>query len=1114
MNKFLLKRIIMLSKFAMYGFLMQLLAINILVAFDSSAQKDLSVKEIYINLEGTQTTIIEAFKSIEAQTALKLNYEEKDIDSSVKVPHSFGKLTVEEVLLNISKVSDLKFKRVNQNINALKSRKQSRAIEEVISFLEDINVSGKVTDETGSELPGVNIIIKGTTSGTVTDIEGNYALAVPNENSILVFSSVGFLSSEVVVGIRTSIDVALDADVTALDEILVVGYGTVKKSDVTGSVASVKSDELNQFPTVNPVQALQGRMSGVEVQSTNGGEPGSSYSILIRGNSSINASNSPLFVVDGFPNGTLPPADDIESIEVLKDASATAIYGSRGSNGVVMITTKRGSAGKSRINYATSFSTQKQIKKYDLVNATQYAEYMNELDNLSGSTPSFSNPSSLGEGTDWQDEILQTGHIQNHNLSISGGNENVRYYVSGTMYDQKGIVINSDFKRYSLTSNVDAQLSNRVKVGVNLFARRSDSNQISSKEGTPGSQGGGVLTTALVFSPTLGTYGNDGATYTTDPNLIGFDNPLAMAKERISQSVTDYLQSSVFAELEILDDLKFRTVLGVTTSNSMSGSYQSSKLTYAGGFGGIGKVDTRKNTSLLSENYLTYSRNFGDDHTFTALAGYSYQSSTSASSSASGSGFLTDATEYWNLSAAATFERPNSNLSETDLLSYFGRVNYNFKDRYLFTATARRDGSSTLAKGNEWNFFPSGAFAWNAHNEAFLEGSEVVSQLKVRASHGVSGNQSVGAYSSLATLRFVFAVFNGTTVNAVSPLTLANGDLIWERTAQSDFGLDLGLFKDKVILTADYYDMTTSNLLFDAPIPRYIGVGSTYLKNIGKTGNKGLEMSLQVRDIVKTIKWNTSFNVAFNKNQAKVLPDEGQDIFYSSRPGNFVGINTTHVLREGEPLGLMYGYVYEGVQQSGDELLTGAEGIGGERFRDIEEDGILDDMDRAVIGDPNPDFHWGWTNSFSYKGIDLNIFFQGMQGNDMLNYTRLWLEDGVGRRNVTTALLDRWTTTNTDTDVPSASINRIQRLSSRWIEDGSYIRLKNIAIGYNIPADLISKLNIRSLRIYVSGQNLWTSTDYKGYDPESGRGSTLSRGVDFGSYPNTKNFTVGINLGF
>ena len=403
----------------------------------------------------------------------------------------------------------------------------------------------------------------------------------------------------------------------------------------------------------------------------------------------------------------------------------------------------------------------------------------------------------------------------------------------------------------------------------------------------------------------------------------------------------------------------------------------------------------------MSENYLTYSRNFGDDHTFTALAGYSYQSSTSASSSASGSGFLTDATEYWNLSAAATFERPNSNLSETDLLSYFGRVNYNYKDRYLFTATARRDGSSTLAKGNEWNFFPSGAFAWNAHNEAFLEGSEVVSQLKVRASHGVSGNQSVGAYSSLATLRFVFAVFNGATVNAVSPLTLANGDLIWERTAQSDFGLDLGLFKDKVILTADYYDMTTSNLLFDAPIPRYIGVGSTYLKNIGKTGNKGLEMSLQVRDIVKAIKWNSSFNIAFNKNQVKKLPDEGQDIFYSNRPGNFVGINTTHVLREGEPLGLMYGYVYEGVQQSGDELLTGAEGIGGERFRDIEEDGILDDKDRTVIGDPNPDFHWGWTNSFSYKGIDLNIFFQGMQGNDMLNYTRLWLEDGVGRRNVT-----------------------------------------------------------------------------------------------------------------
>ncbi len=1072
-----------------------------------------------ISLKLDNVSILTVMDEIEEKTEFRFIFNTKAVDTDQKISINITKKRIDQILPLLFPEGDTFYEIYDRKILLKKTKPQKldQSSNTLPIIIEQFQVTGIVTDQDGGPLPAANIVEKGTVNGVTTDFDGSFSIRLEDENAILVVSYIGFTTKEVPVDGQTTLNISLEESTSGLGEVVVIGYGSVKKSDLTGSVASIKSEDLNSFPTADAIQALQGRAAGVVVQSANGGEPGADYTITIRGNTSINSSNNPLIVVDGFPRASLPPAQDIKSIEILKDASATAIYGSRGANGVVMVTTKRGKPGKPTINYSGSFSTQEILNEYDLLDARQFAEYMNELDVLGGNAPNFTNPTSLGTGTDWQNEILQTGFIQDHNLSVSGGSDDVRYYVSGTFYDQEGIIMNSDFKRYSLTSNLDAKISRRARMGVNLFVRRHSSNQISSQEGTPGSQGGGTLTSALVFTPTVGVLDSDGITYSTDPNLLGFDNPIAMIRERTSENITDYLQSSVNLEYDVTNHLKFRTVFGATISNGMLGRYESSRLFFAGGFGGIATITTRKNTSLLSENYFTYTNSFGreQDHALTVLAGFSYGSDKSANVTSKASGFLTDSSLYWNLGSAAVFERPSSFLGERELISYYGRINYNYKDRYLLTATGRNDGSSTLAEGNKWNFFPSGAFAWNMHNENFLSQSNVFSRVKLRASYGISGNQSVAEYSSLAKLRFVLAVFNGSPVNAVSPLSLANTELTWERTEQADFGVDLGLLNDKIMFTADYYDMTTSRLLFEAPIPAYIGVGNTYLKNIGKTGNKGIELSLQVRDIIKPIKWNTSFNISFNKNVVKKLPDDGADIFYSSRPGNFVGINNTHVLREGEPIGLMYGYVYEGVQQSGDELLTGAEGIGGERFRDITPDGILDEEDRTVIGDPNPDFSWGWNNSFDFKGFDLNIFLQGVQGNDMLNYSRFWLEDGVGRRNSTTAMLDRWTPSNTDTDVPSASITRIQRLSSRWIEDGSYIRLKNITFGYSLPYNIINRLGINSLKIFVSGQNLWTQTDYKGFDPEVGSsGSSLTRGIDFGSYPNTRNFTLGVNFGF
>ncbi|MFK5972102.1 MAG: TonB-dependent receptor, partial [Flavobacteriaceae bacterium] len=985
-----------------------------------------------------------------------------------------------------------------------------------IDLNQQLTIKGAVRGEDGNFLVGASIVEKGTTNGTQSDFDGNFSLTVTDKNTILSVSYIGYETKEVQVANQTNLVITLLESTASLEEVVVIGYGAVKKSDLTGSIASIKSKDLNSFPTSDAVQALQGRAAGVVVQSVNGGEPGAEYTVRIRGNTSINSSNDPLFVVDGFPQGFLPSSEDIASIEILKDASATAIYGSRGANGVVLITTKKGRAGVMKINFNTSYSTQKQIKKYDLLNAWQYAEYVNELDALGNSSATFLDPASLGIGTDWQNEIEQQGEIKNYNLSVSGGNDNINYYVSGTLFDQKGIIRKSNFKRYSLLSNVNAKVSQRLNVGVNLSVRRIDSDRTSSKEGTTGGRGGGVLSSALIFTPTEGIFEVDGITYTSDQFQPLIDNPISLINEMTDDNINDYFQGLVFAEIKLLNNLKFKTVIGATVSNNFKGKYQSSRLNFGGGVGGIAEVENSKQTSVLLQNYLTYSLDFGE-HSLIALGGYDYEKKKVMNNSSGASGFITDSFLYNNLNAGAVREILESFNSTTTLAAFYGRITYNFKDRYLLTATGRYDGSSVLAEGNEWDFFPSGALAWNVHNEDFLNKSNMVSQLKLRASYGVTGSQAVSPFSSLAILSTgVIFVFDGDVQNAVIPQTLANQNLMWERTAQTNLGVDLGFLKDKLFLTADYYDIKTTKLLFQAPIPAYLGLRGTFLKNIGETGNKGFELSLGVRDIGGTLRWNTAFNIAANKSTIVKLPDDGSDIFYASGAPGQLGLNNTQVLREGEPIGLFYGFVYEGVQQSGDVILTGSEGLGGEKFKDVNGDGILDiDGDRDIIGDPNPDFTWGWNNSFTYKDFDLNFFFQGSQGNEILNYTKFVLDDGIGVNNPTTDFLNRWTPTNIDTNVPKASITRSRRLSSRWVEDGSYIRLKNISLGYALPSKVIDKFNINSLRIYVSGQNLWTSTDYSGFDPEVGRnGAIQGIGIDFGSFPNTMSFTLGLSFSF
>lgn len=983
-----------------------------------------------------------------------------------------------------------------------------------------LEVSGKVTDENGEPLPGASILEKGTTNGTSSDVDGNFSLSVTGQNSVLVFSFIGYASKEVPVGSQTNFNIQLEPDMRTLNEVVVVGYGTVKKSDLTGAVSSVKGEELTAYPAIDAVQSLQGRAAGVNITANNGA-PGSTMKIRIRGGTSINASSDPIFVVDGFVGGALPPSEDIESIEVLKDASATAIYGSRGANGVIMVTTKKGKPGKTQINFNTSYSSQREINRLDLLNADQFTDYITEA------RPGFE---SAGFNTDWQDLIFRRGAIQNYQLSFAGGTDNVSYYLSGAYFDQKGVIINSDYDRFSLTSNVSVKASDKLNIGLNLFARRNTSNGVRTQEGSGGLTPG-VVASAFKFEPDQGIYKPDG-TYTTARLNDPHDNPYAVATELENESISDRFQANVFGEYSIVKDLKFRTSFGATINNRRAGSYSPTSLTEGRNVGGWGTVEGAKSTLFLNENYLTYSKSITESSSLEAMVGYSFQKSSSESWGAEAQNFLSDAFSFWNLGGSSLWQPPYSGLTEWQISSYYGRLNYSLNDRYMFTLNARYDGSSNFSVNNKWAFFPSGAFAWNMKNESFMSDVDAVSFWKWRVSYGVTGNQAIGPYQTLARFSPVFTVINGQTVNAVRPTTVANNDLTWETTTQLNIGADIGLFNDRVSLTAEYYRMVTSDLLFNVELPQYSGYTSQ-LKNIGEVENKGIELTLSTRNIDRGLKWNMDVNFSANRNKVLSLPG-GNDILYGSGPGHLVGLGNTQILREGEAVGTFYGWIYDGVYQEGDDFVPGGgfeQAAGGEKFRDINgrnaegqltgaPDGLLNANDQTIIGNPHPDFIWGWNNDLKFKNFDLNIFFQGSQGNDILSYTLMELNLLSGINNATTEALNRWTPTNTNTDVPKASVGRTRRVSTRWIYDGSFVRLKNLALGYTLPTTMLERLKINKLRLYVSAQNILTLTDYEGYDPEvnyrseSATDSNRNLGLDYGSYPNAKSYTVGLNIGF
>jgi len=1065
-----------------------------------------------ISLNMKDASIESVLNKIEEESEFYFLFNQKLIDVERKVDIAAHKEPIKNVLHEIFG-DEVKIVVYDRQIILTKSDKSATA-----AAMQQQTITGKVTDEKGEPIPGVSVIIKGKTNGTVTDVNGNYTLELPADAKILVFSYIGTISQEVVIASQTIINITLIEAAVGLNEVIVVGYGTVRKSDLTGSVSSVKSAQLVAFPTSGAVQALQGRAAGVQITANNG-DPGGSLNVRVRGGTSINASSDPLYVVDGFIGGIIPQPEDIESLEVLKDASATAIYGSRASNGVILITTKKGSKGKAVIEYNSSYSSQSEINRIDMLNGAQYTEMTKEA---------FPLYVSAGQETDWQDEIFRKGGIQTHQLSISGGTDLVNYYMSGSFFDQKGIILGSSFNRYSVTSNINMNATERLKIGVNIFGQRSTTGGVNTQEISGGANEAGVVGSALRFMPDQGIYKADGITYATAAMGDPIDNPYVIINENTNNTVNDRLQGNFSAEYNLAKGLSFRTILGVSTTNIRNGRYASS-LTVAGKDKGISSIGANKNTNVASENYLTYNTTFATVHKFGLMGGYSHSSYRNESWFAGSNTQITDAFSYWNLGGGSITAIPASGLVEGQQTSFFGRLNYGYSDKYLFTFTSRYDGSSNFSKNHKWAFFPSGALAWNMKNEGFLKDVSAISQLKWRVSYGVVGNQAIAPFQTLARLTNAYSIVNGLVVNAVRPFSVVNDDLKWESTAQIDVGADFGFFNNRLNLTADYYKMITSDLLFPVPLPNYSGY-QTQTKNIGKIENKGFELTLSGKILTRELKWNIDFNIASNRKKVLELPGH-KDILYKSSPGHLVSLGNSQILREGEPVGSFYGYIYDGVYQTGDTFLPGSgfeQVAGGEKYRDIngkkdangvltgEPDGLLNADDQTIVGNPLPKFFYGFNNELSWKDFDLSIFIQGTQGNEILSYTLLELETLGKPINSTTNALDRWTPTNTNTNVPKKTAARSERVSSRWIYDGSYMRLKNIVLGYNMPKQFLQKFKIQKVRLYVSAQNILTITKYPGFDPEvnyRGAGSTLNQGLDYASYPNAKSFTVGLNIG-
>jgi len=1009
-------------------------------------------------------------------------------------------------------------------------------------------LDGTVVDDiTNQPIIGASVNIKGTTHGVQTDTEGKFYFQTGQKFPYtLIISYIGYKKLEIVVE-KNPVIIHLKEERQELDELVVVGYGTQKRKDITGSVASVPKANLSQV-TSSADNLLRGAVSGVVVTQSSG-RPGASSSVRIRGGNSITAGNEPLYVVDGIliyndnnnssagvsnagaslnVMSTINPGD-IESIEVLKDASATAIYGSRGANGVVIITTKKGTKGQDNISYQGYFGVQNISKKLHIMNASQWASLRNDVQASIGQAPSFTDAqieAFKNSGSyDWQSAAFRKATpVQNHQLSFSGGDERSRYSISAGYFDQEGIVLASDFKRISLRADYEKNYSQNFKFGVNANYSNSVSNGVGTN--SSGGRNPNPLVSVLLTAPVVpirnpdGSYNVTNNPYATSVN--GFvPNPINDLENTINETKINRILTSLFGEYKITKKLTAKVAVSGDVISTKQNYYAPSNTSNGAGTKGLASIGDRLVSSVLNENTLNYNTNFGENHKFSALGGYTLQYTKGEVVTAGSNTFVNDANTY-NALQDGVAVKPYSDAFESVLKSWLARVNYSYRGKYNFTLSARADGSSRFGSESRWGYFPSAGFSWNITDEEFANNIKGVTEAKLRITAGTTGNQEIGNYLALAQMGSVNYSFGGTLYTGLAPTRLANPDLKWEKTDQYNVGLDLSLLDRKINFVFDVYYKKTNDLLISVPVPLTSGY-ATVLQNIGGVENKGIEIGLNTENL-KTEKFSWNSNIVFSANRNKVTSiGNGVDQFFPVVPNGSLLQQQPVTVKVGLPLGTFWGYKTNGIFQTQEEVNTQPKinslantKVGDRKYVDTNGDGVITALDKGDLGSSQPKFVGSFSNTISYNDFDLNFSFQGSYGGKIFNALNQQLEISTLGTNANVTLEDRWTPTNPSNEIPRATSSPLGIVSERYVEDASFLRLKLITLGYTLPKSASKKLGAKSVKFYVSAENLVTWTKYTGYDPEvsSYEQNNLYPGIDFGSYPNAKTFISGLNVTF
>ncbi|KKB55577.1 SusC/RagA family TonB-linked outer membrane protein [Parabacteroides gordonii] len=1077
----------------------------------------LSINSLYsyaqhqqVSLTGSNVTLKTAFKQIEQQTKLFVDYNTQEVNDSrvlTKLPKNSNVKEVMEQLLEGSGCS-ITFSNGHIIIN-----KQDR----VASTTK--NVSGIVKDERGEPVIGANVVVKGTTNGTVTDMNGRYSLSVP-EGSTLQISYIGYNTQEVKVGSGNVVNVSLREDSEALDEVVVIGYGTVKKSDLTGAVGSVQMKDVSQVGITSADRALQGQIAGVQVNARTG-QPGESMMIRVRGSNSLAGGNEPLYVIDGMPvekmNSDINP-EDILSMEVLKDASSTAIYGSRGANGVVMITTKRGRTGDTVLEYNGYVGISSLRKKLDLLGKDDYIAMVNEVSQNDGNGIAITPEQAASlPNNDWQDLAYQTALTHSHQVSVSGGTDKTKLYSSLNYMNQEGIIKGSNYNRFALRINGDQKLARNLSLNASIaYSYGTQNTANSNADGW-----GAIAYTAMVMSPIQEIKDADGKYTNFSGTPWGGTNPVGMAELYKDKTVNSRLLANLSLIYDIIDGLTFRVNAGAEVNAASKDRYIPIGLSAGGKLDGDASKEKANYYTIINENILTYDKKFNKNHALNLMGGVTFQTYQWNQLKGSGTGFLRDVYETNNLGVASTPGIPASGFSDYRMVSFLGRANYNLMERYLLTVTARYDGSSKFSKNHKFAFFPSAALAWRVSEEDFMKDIDWMSNLKLRGSVGQTGNQSIDPYQTFAQLGTSSPIFGGGKDIGFGLSSMANDDLKWETTTQTDIGVDMGFFGNRLSVSFDYYWKQTRDLLYKATLPPSSGY-SSMLRNLGRIDNKGFEISINTINMKGKVNWTTNLNITSNKS---VVKDLGSDVYGNKiqRIDAPIGGGNWFPLFVGKAPFQLYGYEIEGIYQTDEEARQNGEATkkaGDYRYKDTDGKAGITTGDKTIIANTQPKFTFGLTNVINWNNFELSFLVIGSVGGDIVNEFNKSITNIGGTWNVRKDVWqNHWTPENPNAKYARASAATKDYLafgdpSSVWVENGSYLRFKDIKLAYALPSQWFAGSRKPNISVYLSGQNLITITSYSHYDPEASWTSSAVNGWDRGVYPSAKSFTLGLQVKF